>query len=77
MLQKRLYCNAKVPVLPRKTGTFTMQNNRYCNALITWRLHDCYSSEKYLHNFCFVFAHLFSIIHYKSTISQAYYVEKK
>ncbi|BAR96726.1 hypothetical protein PI172_1998 [Prevotella intermedia] len=34
-LRKRLFCNAKQPLLPCKTYAFTLQNNRFCNALIT------------------------------------------
>ena len=33
-LRKRLFCNAKQPLLPSKTYAFTLQNNRFCNALI-------------------------------------------
>ena len=34
-LRKRLFCNAKQPLLPCKTYAFGMQNNRFYNALIT------------------------------------------
>jgi len=34
-LRKRLFCNAKEPLLPCKTYTFGTQNNRFCNTLIT------------------------------------------
>mgnify|MGYP006965633925 FL=1 len=34
-LRKRLFCNAKPTLLPCKRATFGMQNNRFCNALIT------------------------------------------
>ena len=33
-LRKRLFCIAKQPLLPCKTYAFTLQNNRFCNALI-------------------------------------------
>jgi hypothetical protein len=33
-LQKSLYCIAKQALLPCKTGSFALQNNGYCNALI-------------------------------------------
>ena len=33
-LQKRRFCVAKEPLLPCKTYAFTLQNNRFCNALI-------------------------------------------
>ena len=50
-LQKSLYCNAKVPVLPRKTGTFTMQNNGYYNVLKVRQLHKNGDCEISLHIF--------------------------
>ena len=53
-LQKSLYCNAKVPVLPRKTGTFTMQNRHYYNTLITRYLHDIISFAKHLYNYTYI-----------------------
>ena len=34
-LRKRLFCAAKPTLLPCKTAAFGMQNNRFCNALIT------------------------------------------
>ena len=33
-LRKRMFCNAKQPLLPCKTYAFGMQNNRFYNALI-------------------------------------------
>jgi len=48
-LRKRLFCNAKPTLLPCKTAAFGMQNNRFCNALITSKLHNSYACEKYLH----------------------------
>ncbi|APW35330.1 hypothetical protein BWX40_10530 [Prevotella intermedia] len=48
-LRKRLFCNAKPTLLPCKTAAFGMQNNRFCNALITRWLYDSYACEKYLH----------------------------
>ena len=33
-LRKRLFCNAKQPLLPCKTYAFRMQNNRFYKALI-------------------------------------------
>ncbi|PDP67629.1 hypothetical protein, partial [Prevotella intermedia] len=33
-LRKRLFCNAKQPLLPCKTYAFGMQNNRFCNTLM-------------------------------------------
>ena len=34
-LRKRMFCNAKEPLLPCKTYAFGTQNNRFCKALIT------------------------------------------
>ncbi|BAU18009.1 hypothetical protein PIOMA14_I_1501 [Prevotella intermedia] len=34
-LRKRLFCDAKPTLLPCKTAAFRMQNNRFCNALVT------------------------------------------
>ncbi|ATV29520.1 hypothetical protein CTM63_09780 [Prevotella intermedia] len=34
-LRKRLFCDAKQPLLPCKTYAFGTQNNRFCNILIT------------------------------------------
>ena len=50
-LQKRLFCNAKQPLLPCKTYAFRTQNNRFYNALIVSKLHNRYACEKYLHCF--------------------------
>ncbi|ATV28172.1 hypothetical protein CTM63_02900 [Prevotella intermedia] len=47
-LRKRLFCIAKQPLLPCKTYAFTMQNNRFCIALIMRVLCNRYSYEKYL-----------------------------
>ena len=51
-LRKRLFCNAKQPLLPCKTAAFGMQNNRFCKALIYRLLRNSYACEKYLHCFC-------------------------
>ena len=48
-LRKRLFCDAKPTLLPCKTAAFGTQNNRFCNALTTSKLHDRYACEKYLH----------------------------
>jgi len=48
-LQKRLFCNAKQPLLPCKTYAFGMQNNRFYNILVMRRLDSRYSYEEYLH----------------------------
>ena len=34
-LRKRLFCNVKHMLLPCKRAAFGMQNNRFCNTLIT------------------------------------------
>ena len=54
-LRKRLFCIAKQPLLSCKTYAFALQNNRFCNALITRRLCNSFSCEKYLHLRCFLF----------------------
>ncbi|OWP33942.1 hypothetical protein CBG55_07310 [Prevotella intermedia] len=55
-MRKRLFCKAKQPLLPCKTYAFGMQNNRFCNALVTSRLWNRYTAEKYLHSYCLLFA---------------------
>ena len=50
-LRKRLFCNAKQPLLPCKTYAFGMQNNRFCKVLVVRRLCDSYVCEKYLHSY--------------------------
>ena len=47
-LRKRLFCAAKPTLLPCKTAAFGMQNNRFCNTLITRQLSDSCTCEKYL-----------------------------
>ncbi|PIK20201.1 hypothetical protein CTI18_02045 [Prevotella intermedia] len=56
-LRKRLFCNAKQPLLPCKTYAFGMQNNRFYNTLITKELYNSYACEKYLQPYCFLFVH--------------------
>ncbi len=51
-LRKRLFCDAKPTLLPCKTAAFGMQNNRFCNALITRLLSVGYACEKYLQIYC-------------------------
>ena len=48
-MRKRLFCVAKLMLLPCKTAAFGMQNNRRYNTLITKQLHNRYACEKYLH----------------------------
>ena len=50
-LQKRRFCTPKEPLLPCKSGSFTMRNNRFWNVLIMRLLHNSVVVEKYLH-FC-------------------------
>ncbi len=47
-LRKRLFCDAKQPLLPCKTYAFAMQNNRFCKVLVQRRLCDSCECEKYL-----------------------------
>ena len=56
-LQKRRFCDAKQPLLPCKTYAFGMQNNRFCNALITSDLANSYACEKYLQHSRLFFTH--------------------
>ena len=58
-LRKRLFCDAKQPLLPCKTYAFTMQNNRFCIALIMRVLCNRYLREKYLHLYELFFRLLF------------------
>ena len=51
-LRKRLFCDAKQPLLPCKTYAFGTQNNRFCNILITRWLHNSYAYEKCLQPYC-------------------------
>ena len=47
-LRKRLFCDAKPTLLPCKTVTFGMQNNRFCNALIASVLGESFCLNKSL-----------------------------
>ena len=47
-LRKRLFCDAKQPLLPRKTYAFGTQNNRFYKALIASELCKRLAREKYL-----------------------------
>ncbi|ATV34256.1 hypothetical protein CUC00_11470 [Prevotella intermedia] len=47
-LRKRLFCNAKQPLLPCKTAAFGTQNNRFCNALIARALRESFCLNKSL-----------------------------
>ena len=53
-LRKRLFCDAKPTLLHRKTAAFRMQNNRFCNALVTSRLGDMDVLENSLQSCYFV-----------------------
>ncbi len=48
MVRKRLFCDAKQPLLPCKTYAFGMQNNRFCKVLVHRWLCDNYGCEKCL-----------------------------
>ena len=47
-MRKRLFCDAKEPLLPCKTYAFGMQNNRFCKVLVHRWLCDSYECEKCL-----------------------------
>ena len=50
-LRKRLFCDAKQPLLPCKTYAFGTQNNRFYKALIASELCKTLACEKYLRNY--------------------------
>ncbi|PJI27277.1 hypothetical protein CTM58_03715 [Prevotella intermedia] len=56
-LRKRLFCDAKQPLLPCKTYAFGMQNNRFCNVLIYRLLFDSGTYEKYLQFYSLLFVY--------------------
>ena len=62
-LRKRRFCVAKEPLLPCKTYAFGMQNNRFCNVLITSSLANSCACEKYLQYSCLFFTHKVSCSH--------------
>ena len=62
-LRKRRFCDAKQPLLPCKTYTFGMQNNRFCNALIASLLCNRNSCEKYLRFYGLLFVHKMDYSH--------------
>ena len=45
-------------ILPCKTYAFGMQNNRFCNTLITRLLDNSCACEKYLHLYRFIFTYI-------------------
>ncbi|ATV33870.1 hypothetical protein CUC00_00855 [Prevotella intermedia] len=47
-MRKRLFCDAKPTLLPCKTATFGMQNNRFYKSLTTSELSNRYSCEIFL-----------------------------
>ena len=69
-LRKRLFCNAKPTLLPCKTAAFGMQNNSFCNTLITRQLHNNYAYEKYLQFYRFLLVPKVGFLRYTSTILQ-------
>nr|WP_257012833.1 hypothetical protein [Prevotella intermedia] len=53
-LRKWLFCDAKPTLLPCKTAAFGMQNNRFCNVLVTSWLGDMGILKNSLQSCCFV-----------------------
>ena len=51
-LRKRRFYRPKAALLQGKRAAFTMQNNRFCNALIDRLLDDRHSLEESLHYLC-------------------------
>ena len=47
-LRKRMFCNAKEPLLPCKTYAFGTQNNRFYKALVMNKISNSCPCEKYL-----------------------------
>ncbi|APW33356.1 hypothetical protein BWX39_10800 [Prevotella intermedia ATCC 25611 = DSM 20706] len=62
-LRKRLFCDAKEPLLPCKTYAFGMQNNRFCNVLIHRLLFNSGACEKYLQLYSLLFVHKVGCFH--------------
>ena len=56
-LQKRRFCTPKEPLLPCKSGSFTMRNNRFWNVLVMRWLRNISVVEKYLHFYGLLSAH--------------------
>lgn len=76
-LRKRLFCRPKEALLPCKTYAFRMQNNRFCNALITNELSNSYPCKKCLHAYRIIFAHKISFLTKTSIVLlQAYNKDK-
>ncbi|ATV27318.1 hypothetical protein CTM62_11145 [Prevotella intermedia] len=50
-LRKRLFCDAKQPLLPCKTYAFGTQKRRFYKALIASKLCKTLACEKYLRNY--------------------------
>ena len=64
-------------ILACKTYAFRMQNNRFCNALITNELSNSYSCKKCLHAYRIIFAHKISFLTKTSIVLlQAYNKDK-
>ena len=62
-LQKRRFYNAKPTLLPCKTATFGMQNNRFCNALIASLLCNRNSCENCLRFYGLFLVHKMAYSH--------------
>ncbi len=77
-LRKRLFCRPKEALLPCKTYAFRMQNNRFCNTLITSELSNRNAREKYLHTYRVLFTHKTSFLTKTSIVLlQAYNKDKQ
>ena len=70
-LQKRRFCKAKEPLLPCKSGSFTMRNNRFYNTLIIKWLHNSCACERYLQ-----FYYLFPIYKTQNTDEAEGYLKR-
>ena len=76
-LRKWLFCRPKEALLPCKTYAFRMQNNRFCNTLITSELSSRDAREKYLYIYRVLFAYKTSFLTKTSIVLlQAYNKDK-
>ena len=56
-LRKRLFCDAKQPLLSCKTYAFALQNNRFCNVLIARLLGSSCACDNSLHFYASLFVY--------------------
>ena len=71
-LRKRLFCNAKQPLLPCKIYAFGTPNNRFCNSLKHSELCNSFACKKYLHLCRLLFAHKINWVRCKNLMKMLY-----